>query len=255
MPWPADPARRAAGAGNCARFRESVDAYVDLEPEPGAGLDREDAGGGLEPAERAALEAHAAGCPDCRAELALARRLRQGLRDGLPLLSCPPEVSAEVLRIARLEAEAEAARDRGRSGSEGRLSQRLRAWLTGGGTLRPALVAAALLLLLLAGPLLYRTVAGPGDTAGERPGVAGGGSEPAPGDTFTEAEVAEAEEQVRLVLAYVASVGRDAGRAVQEDVFDPGIARPTRRAAEGLQAAGLTGSTAPAEPPAGRNRP
>jgi hypothetical protein len=37
-----------------------------------------------------------------------------------------------------------------------------------------------------------------------------------------------------MILAYVASVGRDAGRAVQEDVFDPGIVRPTRQVVSGI---------------------
>jgi hypothetical protein len=46
----------------------------------------------------------------------------------------------------------------------------------------------------------------------------------------------------------VASVGRDAGRAVQEEVFADGIGRPARRMIEGLEAAGL-GVEPPAESP------
>lgn len=243
MPWRADgpsggPAGRAPG---CETVREWIDPYLDELDEPD---------GGLEPARRTALEAHTADCPDCRAEVTLARRLRRELRRGLPLLSCPRAVSDEVLRIAAAEAREAEARP-ARPGLGKRLTswlERLAAWL-GAGALRPALAAAALVLLVLAVPLLYRAViepdaGGPGSVT-ERPGA---GTDGAVADAdFTEAEIAEAEEQARQVLAYVASVGRDAGRAVQEDVFDPGIVRPTRRAV-----AGIGGD--PGEP-ARRNRP
>lgn len=229
MPWRADEGtgggrdRRDPGAVTCERVREWIDPLLD---------------GDLERPREEALDAHLADCPDCRSELALVRRLREALREGLPMLSCPPEVSAEVLRIAREEAGARpraGARRRAGRPARGGTAGRWAAWLAGGGVLRPALVAAALVLLLLAAPVLYRSVVpsdavAPAGTA-ER---AQGGGEP----SFSDAEVAEAEEQARLVLAYVASVGRDAGRAVQGDVLDPGIVRPTRRVMEGLQAAG-----------------
>ncbi len=250
MPW------RADGAVDCARARDWVDPYLDgLDGLDGpedleSGEDGSEPEAGLDPVHRLALEAHLADCPDCRAEIALARRLRDELREGLPLLSCPPEVSDEVLRIAAAEAaerEAEAARP-ARGGRPG-LAERLRGWLTGGGALRPAFAAAALLALLLAAPVLYRSVLGP--EPGE-PRTASGDGAPAGTEEleYTAAEVAEAEEQARMILAYVASVGRDAGRTVQEDVFDRGIVQPTRRAVEGLQSAGFAGDGEPA----GRNR-
>lgn len=248
MPWRADgpPPRPVERPVDCARARDWIDPYLDELEEQEAGAEPE---AGLDPARRDALEAHLADCADCRAEIALARRLREGLRAGLPLLACPPAVSDEVLRIAAAEAAAgEAAAREGRAGRPG-LGTRLRGWLTGGGALRPAFAAAALLALLLAAPVLYRSVL---DPVPAEPRTASGDGAPAATEEleYTAAEIAEAEEQARMILAYVASVGRDAGRTVQEDVFDRGIVRPTRRAVEGLQSAGVAGEGEPA----GRNR-
>lgn len=241
MPWRADDS-----APGCDRVRDWIDPYLDALEEPDGPAER-DADAGLDPARREALEAHAADCPDCRSELALARRLRRELRLGLPILSCPPEVTDEVMRIAAAEAEAarevEPPEPHGRSTPWARWTGRLSAWLDGG-LLRPALAAAALVLLALAGPLLYRSVIAPG---ADGPGTVADATEapdgaratdPAEGAElgaqYSEAEIAEAEDQARMILAYVASVGRDAGRAVQEDVFDAGIVRPTRQVVTGI---------------------
>ncbi|HEX6201022.1 MAG TPA: zf-HC2 domain-containing protein [Thermoanaerobaculia bacterium] len=228
MPWRADDRPGGPGPGGpCERARERIDPYLDDD---------------LGPREAAEVEAHLEGCPDCRSELAAARRLQAAIRDGLPLLSCPPEVTAEVLRIAR--AEAEAATPALRPEPAGRLAavplpERLRRFFAAG-ALRPALAAAAVLLLLVAAPLLYRAVTGP-EPGREGAEVATGG-EP----TYSPEEIARAEEEARLVLAFVASVGRDAGRTVQEEVFADGIGRPTRRMLDSLEAAGL--GVAPAAP-------
>ena len=225
MPSRAD--RRAdggpgAGALACERARDRIDPYLEDE------LSWRQAG---------EVEAHLAACPDCRAELAAARRLRAAMRDGLPMLACPPEVTARVLAVARAEAEAA----EGTSGGpvEDSRLRRWRAWL-GEGWMRPALAAAAVLLLLVAAPLLYRALAPA--PPGEAPVAARDGGEPA----YSAEEIARAEEEARLVLAYVASVGRDAGRTVQEEVFTEGIGRPARRMIEGLEAAGLGLEPSPA---------
>jgi hypothetical protein len=246
MPWRAD--RRAdggpgAGALACERARDRIDPYLEDE------LPRREAG---------EVEAHLARCPDCRAELAMARRLREAMPEGLPMLACPPEVTARVLAVARAEAERTEAAGAHRepvappvSPGEERGSRRWRGWL-GEGWLRPALVAAAMLLLLVAAPLLYRAVA-PAPPEGA-PEVAAGEGEPA----YSAEEIARAEEEARLVLAYVASVGRDAGRAVQEEVFADGIGRPARRMIEGLEAAGLgvePSAPSPGETPRERRTP
>lgn len=223
MPWRAEGPHGPDPGGPCERTRDRLDPYLDDDLAPGAAAE---------------VEAHLAGCPDCRSELAAARRLRAALREGLPMLSCPPEVTEEVLRIARAEAEA-ATPAPARRPAAVPPAERLRRFFAAG-ALRPALTAAAVLLLLVAAPLLYRAVTGP-EPGREGAHVATGG-EP----TYSPEEIARAEEEARLVLAYIASVGRDAGRTVQEEVFADGIGRPTRRMLDGLEAAGL--GVAPAAP-------
>lgn len=235
MPRSADGSTGLAG-GACARVRERIDPLLDGE---------------LSPGEEATLHEHLAGCPACRSEVALARSLQVALRDGLPPLTCPPAVTARVLAAARRQEE-ERERRPGRSG----LGARLRDWLGDGGLLRPALAAVAL-AVLLAGPFVYRSLlapgpsgapgiatlpAGPPPDTGESPdagrGTALAGSDEDGGRAarYSPAEVAEARAQARLVFAYLASVGQDAGRAVQDDVFGRGIVRPARRAVENLGA-------------------
>ena len=222
MPWRAED----GPGGACERVRDRIDPYLDDD---------------LAPGEAARVEAHLEGCPDCRSELAAARRLQTALREGLPMLSCPPEVTEEVLRVARAEAEAPRPAPASRPAAAP-ITERLRRFFAAG-ALRPALAAAAVLALLVAAPLLYRAVTGP--EAGRNGAEVATGGEPA----YSPEEVARAEEEARLVLAYVASVGRDAGRTVQEEVFADGIGRPTRRMLDSLEAAGL--GIAPAAPGAG----
>jgi anti-sigma factor RsiW len=238
MPWRAD-----GGAGpsppECERARDRIDPYLEDE---------------LPRREAAEIAAHLAGCPDCRAELAMARRLREALREGLPMLACPPGVTGRVLAIAREEAAGpEPDRPHAvelvpRPGPAGRepAPRRWRSWL-GEGALRPALAAAALLALLLAAPLLYRAVVPP---PAEAPELAAGPGEP----VYSAEEIARAEEEARLVLGSVAAIGRDAGRAVQEEVLAGGIGRPARHLIEGLEAAGLGLEPVAAGPPERRRQ-
>ena len=227
MPWRADGGL-GTGPLACERARDRIDPYLEAE---------------LSRPEAAELGAHLADCPDCRAELAMARRLREAMQDGLPMLACPPEVTARVLAAAREDAREKAERRR----------PTLYRWWAGLGEeaprpLRPLWAAVAVLLLLVAAPLLYRSVMPP--PAGEAPEVAAGEGE----TRYSAAEIARAEEEARLVLAYVAAVGRDAGRAVQEEVFTGGIGRPARRLIEGLEAAGLGLEPVAAGPPERRTQ-
>ena len=243
MPWRADGGL-GTGPLACERARDRIDPYLEAE---------------LSRPEAAEIAAHLAGCPDCRAELAIARRLREALREGLPMLACPPEVTGRVLAIAREEAATGPQRSRPhpvelvpRPGPADRepAPSRWRSWL-GEGALRPALAAAALLALLLAAPLLYRAVVPP---PAEAPELAAGPGEP----VYSAEEIARAEEEARLVLGYVAAIGRDAGRAVQEEVLAGGIGRPARHLIEGLEAAGLglePSPPAPSETPRERRTP
>jgi len=221
MPRPAET--------TCPAVRDRLDPLLD---------------GDLTRAEESRLHAHLEGCPACREELRLARDLRRALRDGLPTLECPPEVSARVLAIARDEvARGGAHCATGRTDTREPLADRLWTWLTGGGLghLRPAATlaaVAALLLLLVAVPVALREVLfpGPGPTA---PEVATGTT-----PEYTAEEIAQAEQQARLVLAAVAQVGRGAGRTVRDEVFEEALVQPARRVMESLQG-GATETSGP----------
>jgi anti-sigma factor RsiW len=91
----------------------------------------------LEPAEARALEAHAEGCPACRAELAALRETRR-LVAGLPPLPAPERGAAVLLAAARQAAEARRPR------------WAMPRWLAGGALGLAG--ATALALLVLRGP-------------------------------------------------------------------------------------------------------
>lgn len=249
-----DRARRAGRSGGpgssgrgmgCEAVRDRLDAWLEGE---------------LSAPEDGAFRTHLDGCTGCREELALARRLREALGQELPMLSCPPEVTDRVLAAvseesAGLEVEGSGGtagtsrrREPDRKGrrptAPGGLLAGLADWLAGPAW-RPALAAAALLLLLLAAPVLYRAVSDPDAAAPGRSEAPPVTAEQTGTPEYTAQEVARAEEEARLVLAYVAAVGREAGRTVQEEVFTQGLGRPARRVLEGLEGAGL-GGAAPA---------
>jgi anti-sigma factor (TIGR02949 family) len=71
---------------NCDDADRFLDAYLDGE---------------LEPAKKAELEQHLAGCPECEQKLAHLRRLRDFVAANAPHYPAPPELKAKVL--ARLE--------------------------------------------------------------------------------------------------------------------------------------------------------
>lgn len=248
----------AGGGTACEAARDRLDAWLDGE---------------LAAPAADALQAHLDACAGCRDELALARRLREALGGELPMLACPPEVTDRVLEAVAEDAgalggegaggAAEPSRGldhpeapeapttppgrerRHSAGQAAGLWDRLAALggrLGGAGALRPALVAATLLLLLVAAPLLYRAVIDPDDAApgrSEAPPATAEVPEHAPETQYTPEEVARAEEEARRVLAYVAAVGREAGQTVQEEVFAQGLGRPARRVLEGLEGSGL----------------
>jgi anti-sigma factor (TIGR02949 family) len=71
---------------NCDDADRFLDAYLDGE---------------LEPAKKAELERHLAGCPECEEKLAHLRRLRDFVAANAPHYPAPPELKGKVL--ARLE--------------------------------------------------------------------------------------------------------------------------------------------------------
>lgn len=208
----------------CPTVRDRLDPLLD---------------GDLTGAAEARLRAHLESCPTCREELRLARGLRQALREGLPTLQCPPEVSARVLSIARDEAAREDARTAAPSTPPERFSTRLRRWLAGDGLaqLRPATTfaaVAALVLLLLAVPFVLRDALSPGSDQNaphSTPVVATSGEAP----EYTAEEIAQAEEQARLVLAAIAQVGRGAGRTVRDEVFEGALTQPAQQVMDSLR--------------------
>lgn len=147
----------------CAQVAEALDDLLDGRAEyPG----------------RAALEAHVAGCPSCRALVADVHAIRVAARTLKPIE--PPPAVWDAVR-ARLDSEPAAASPLSRL-------DRLVAWATGwGGVLQPA--AAVAVLALLVSSLVWV-----GTRLGEAPaGLSAGQAGDAPGEfALAEAEYSDA---------------------------------------------------------------
>jgi Anti-sigma-K factor rskA/Putative zinc-finger len=101
--------------------------------------------GALTDLERQAFERHVAGCAECRDELERLRSASDALPRSVEQVEPPPELKASLMEVVDREA-------RERSGAvaaRGRRPRRM--WLPSLAGLRPALVAAALAVGLLAG--------------------------------------------------------------------------------------------------------
>lgn len=142
----------------------------------------------LAAAERAACETHLAQCAACAEELALAGRIRTELHE-LPQMSCPPAIVHAALDHAA---------------AHPKLGQRLAAWLFGEVRVwRPALA----LLAVAALGAGYLRLAVP-----ESPAVA-----PGPGG-YSEAEIARAEAELKLAIAYLGEISQRAGDSFGTEV-------------------------------------
>ena len=157
----------------------------------------------LSAGELAELDAHVRHCPACAADLEQAQVLAVALRN-LPRPLCPPHVAERVLAVAEAEVKALHVAE---PGLWQRLVSGLHRNLSLSGVLQPAL-AGALALLLAAGLILNRPA--------ERP-------------AYSATEVAKAERELRLTLAYLGRMGSSTGEAVKQQVVTSVIA-PTRRA-------------------------
>lgn len=151
--------------------------------------------GELPAAESGRLTAHIAGCAACRAEERLARRLTHELA-ALPPLEGPDAMIETVLERAQAQEKTR---------RQAVWSRRLRDWLQP--AWKPSLALAACLALFFA-------VQPPPPVAGP-----------------TAAEIAQAERQARLALAYIGRANRRAGLAVQRQVIADGIVAPVQRQA------------------------
>lgn len=202
MPRP-EPHPEAALSFACAAARRRIDAVHAGDPEE------------LDADGRRRLDEHLAGCPACAEEHRRAEELSAALRRGLPLLACPPEVTERVMAVARRESAA--------AGEPAATAKKAAPWTRRRWSLPPAAAAALLVLALL--PLAV--------ARHQRPAPAVVVAERAPAAAVDPVEVARAEREARLVLGYVARVGRRAGGAVRDDVLGAMPGGPTAAADSG----------------------
>ncbi|MCP4655870.1 MAG: hypothetical protein GY856_10680 [bacterium] len=145
----------------------------------------------LETGERRRIEAHLDSCAACSSQLELARRIRSELRELEPQ-SCPQHVTSAVL------AHAEAFPT---------WRRRLASWLAPPRLWQPAL--ALLLAAALGIGFWYSTIRGPARQQA--------------------AEVARAEAEVKLALAYLGRIGQRTGTAVGGEVLEDRVVAPIAR--------------------------
>ncbi len=166
-------------------------------------------------ADRAAFEAHMGQCESCAAELALARKIQGELRE-LPPLACPPAVSRKVLEHAAAHPP---------------LSERLRSWWGGHKLWQPAF---ALLLAAALGVGYLRLSSEP----------------PTPDAPYSDAEIAQAEVELKLAFAYLGDISQKASDSFGVELGSRVLA-PVGRSLAGALLPQLQG--APEEPAEGGN--
>lgn len=161
--------------------------------------------GELDAARLATLETHLEGCESCGDELALARRIRSELHE-LPGLSCPPPVTRAVFEHAEAHPT---------------LGERLRRLGFGHRVWQP--VFAALVAVVL-GVGYWRLATPP----------------PPPGSqsAYTAEEIAQAEAELKLALAYLGDIGEKARDQLSAEVSDRVVGPFTRSIAGALLPAG-----------------
>jgi anti-sigma factor RsiW len=167
---------------NCERALDLLEAFID---------------GDLEDAATADFESHLEGCSACRTEMALARELRDQLRQ-LPRLDTPATVLEEVR--ARVAAE------RGESALSGWVARRAAPlWMA----------AAAVLLAVVLAPRFFapgtneKVVVGPALAAVDA------------------ATIERATEEVRLAIAYVSRASLRTGLEIGGDLMLGRVVEPT----------------------------
>lgn len=178
---------------------------VPLEKACDRTLARLDAWDELTTAERGLVEEHARACSDCADALELTRAMAASFRRQ-PRPECPPQIAARALELASREW---AARDRAPS----RPTAHRSSWM---GWLRvawqPALAAGLLAVVALLPAALSRSELSTGRAAGP-----------------SAAEIARAEKDLKLALAYFGRVTETAETTLRREMVDNVIA-PTRRA-------------------------
>ncbi len=164
----------------CERARDEIERFLDDES-----------------ADWAAFRAHLSDCADCARELALARRVRDGLAD-LPLMEAPPLAVHRVLT----EVREEAARTERASGG-------LR-WLTAPARLALVVMGALALALAL---VIFRSQAPQEETQ----------------LALDDPAVVRATLETKLALAHFARASRHVGRGLGDDVLRDRVVNPISR--------------------------
>jgi anti-sigma factor RsiW len=160
--------------------------------------------GELAMATSAAFEAHLGHCAACCEELELSQRIRGGLRSLSPQ-ECPRAVTAAVLAHAERHPT---------------WIQRLAAWLA---PAPPRIWQGALAMLVVAALAFgyFRGTPVVGPTSG-------------PGTTdYSAADVAHAEAELKLALAYLGRIGETAGDSVGIDVLGKRVMGPVKESIAG----------------------
>lgn len=172
---------RAEAKLSCARSRVLLEPYLD---------------GALEAEPRIRVEWHLATCADCRAEYEAAQQLQQALR-ALPTLEYPTARLEAVFDQVARETAGEV------TTPSGTVLERLRRWLLGSGwpgiTTRPWRVAVATLAVAAVALTVTLVLRQP--------------SQPGP----SQVELAQAEREALLALAYVIHVTQGTSHAVLAD--------------------------------------
>ncbi len=194
---------------DCARALELVDRQLDGEIDE-AGL--------------VALESHLAGCPSCRAEVQLARRLQVGLRRLGPQ-ECPDSVVASLMTRLPISDTAlgrdQSPQSDGRSGTQSAGAvvsfptpdaSSSQARVQAARSVGLALAATVLLTLAVS---LWVAMSAP---LGERPGEL----QPAVnGVDVSASDLEQAEREARLAFAYLGAITKRATQTLRNDVLSP----------------------------------
>lgn len=159
--------------------------------------------GDLEAAVATAFEVHVGRCAACAAELELARRIGGELR-ALPAQECPPTVVRNVLGHARRPT----------------LGARLAAWLL---PVPPRVWQGALAMLVVAALAVGYYSEFSSETRPTTP-VA---------DGYSAEDVARAEAELKLALAYLGRIGETASSAVSNDVLEQRVMAPISQSIAG----------------------
>jgi anti-sigma factor (TIGR02949 family) len=188
----------------CEWALDRIEAYLDDD---------------LDAPERARLEDHLAACAPCARELALAARVREGLR-ALPFFEAPAHV-VEAAERAALGAGTAPGADVVVLPARRRV---LRGW--------PA-AAAAVVVLVAAG--LWLGGRGRGDGRGEELARAG----------VTEAEVEAAGVEIAIAFGYVGKYSDRAARIVRDDVLEERVLPRLEHAFSASRAAAIDDALVP----------